>query len=92
MKFQPTPSSASATRKWATVMPLSATATHAAIEHDAGQDHVEHAEAPDQRPGDEAGRVHADDVPLDHQRRGAKGWLQKLIAIGVAVISRFMRP
>jgi hypothetical protein len=38
-------------------------------EHDAGQYHVEHAKAINQRAREERRAVHADHVPLEHQRR-----------------------
>ncbi len=92
MKFHPTPSSASAIRKWVTVMPFNATATHEATSAMPARITLSTPKRRISEPVTNPGAYMPTTCHWITSAAAPKGWLQKLIAIGVAVISRFMRP
>ena len=92
MKFQPTPTRTSATRKCATVSPASATATQPAISATPATMIVSTPKRLIRSPVTNPGAYMPTTCHWITIAACAYGCEQKLIASGVATISRFMRP
>jgi hypothetical protein len=86
-KFQPTPSSASASQKFHSARPRRLTQRRRGDQDETRRHDRTQAEAHDQRAGKEARREHADDVPLQAECGSPTEWLHITMASGPRSLS-----
>ena len=92
MKFHPAPTSVNATTKCVTVVPLSATAAPPAMTATPARITFRTPKRLKSPPVTKPGAYMPTTCHSMTNAAWANGWLQKLIASGVATISRFIMP